>query len=490
MIRIHSFKIRLTIWYAAILLVFLTGFAFLMHTELSRTLYRDVENNMYAESRNLEDGIVASLRDNGTPRLSPPPRIEKGTIAFSEEYQASLAKAVRLWDKQQKSLKRSLYLARIVGLDHSVMLSNLGRWERDIIFPDFERDSIFMETGNSFQTIHFEQRPIRLYYRLVRIEGRPFFVIQIAKPLDEIDATLSRLSLIIALTIPLGVALAGWAGWFLAKRFLRPVDRMIQQARTITAAYLKSRLPRTFTQDELDRLAETLNEMIDRLEASTKAVQEFSTNVSHEFKTPLAIIRGEIDLALRRDRSQEDLHQALGVISEETDGLVRLVNDLNFLVKSDSKQMTLQKRPVSLAHLLEHVTSLYRDRCQKEGIALEFCRPPEIEVHGDDVYLKRLFMNLMDNAVKFTDQGGKIRIECFVRDCSAIVKITDTGIGIDAETLAHIGKRFCRSDQARSKEGAGLGLSIVHAICAAHEASIHFDSSPGKGTSVSVTLPL
>ena len=489
MIRFRSFKLRLALWYAVILTVFLSGFAFLMYFELSRALYHDVERNMLFESQRVEETIVSNLYESSGVQLNPPPKIEKGTLAFSPEYQEVLTKNIREWERRQRRVTRSLYLIRVLGLDHSVILSNLGRWERDIIFPNFERDSIFMETGSSYQTIHFKKMPVELYYRLVKIKGRPFFVVQIAKPLYEIEAILNRLAVIIMIIIPVGVALAGWAGWFLAKRFLSPVDRMIQQARKITAAYLKDRLPRTFTQDELDRLAETLNEMIDRLEASTAAVQEFSSNVSHEFKTPLAIIRGEIDLALRRDRSQEDLYKALRVIDEEIDGLVRLVNDLNFLVKSDAKQLTIRKKHLSLTQLLSQVVSLYRDRAEKEGISIQFEDSDKIELEGDDIYLKRMFVNLLDNAIKFTEQGGKITVSCSIKNGMVTIAFVDTGIGIDEGTLGRIGTRFYRADQVRSKEGAGLGLSIVKAICDAHQGRMNIESQIGKGTSVFINLP-
>jgi len=291
--------------------------------------------------------------------------------------------------------------------------------------------------------------------------------------------------------IPVGVALACFAGWILAKRFVSPVDRMIQQARKITAAYLKSRLPRTFTQDELDRLAETLNEMMDRLEASTRAVQEFSSNVYHEFKTPLAIIRGEIDLALRRARSQEDLQKTIGVISEEVDGLVRLVDDLMFLVRNDSKQLNLQKKNLALAPILEQVVRLYRERAKQTEVALAFGEVAEAQVFGDEVYLKRLFTNLLDNAIKFTEPKGKVTVSVGISTpAKVIVRVEDTGVGIDPETLGNLGKRFYRADQARAKEGAGLGLSIVRAICDAHEGVLRFESQAGRGTCVFVELPL
>jgi len=487
----RSFKSRLTFGYAFMMTVFLAGFSFLMYTELSRALYRDVERSMFGEAQSIEGGIANSFQERKGFEFSSFPKIEKGTLAFPVEFQAEVTKAIREWEKKQRRVTRSLFLVRIIGLDRSLIGSNLGGWERDILFPDYERDSILMEKGDSYQTIHFEKYPIRLYYHLVRFQGRPFFIIQIAKPLYEIEKTLTRLGLIIAVIIPLGVALACFAGWILAKRFLSPVDRMIQQARKITAAYLKGRLPRTFTQDELDRLAETLNEMIDRLEASTRAVQEFSSNVSHEFKTPLAIIRGEIDLALRRARSQEDLQRTIGVISEEVNGLIRLVDDLMFLVRNDAKQLSLQKKNLELVPVLEQVLKLYHERASQAGIGLVLEASPDVSVFGDEVYLKRLFANLLDNAIKFTEPSGKVTVRIGISGLGRMtVQVEDTGVGIDPETLGNLGTRFYRADQARSKEGAGLGLSIVKAICDAHQGALRFESLPGQGTRVFVELPL
>lgn len=486
MIQIRSFKLRLTLWYACMLTVFLGGFAFLMYAELSRALYRDVERSMFGEVQNVEEGLLSYLKDS---KASAVPEMEKGALSFPAEYQGRLTEALREWEKRQRRITRSLFLFRVIGLDHSLIVSNLGGWERDIIFPNYERDSVFMETGDSYQTIHFQKSPIRLYYHLVRLQDRPCLIFQIAKPLYEIEKTLGRLAVIIALIIPLGVALACFAGWFLAKRFLRPVDRMIQQAHKITAAYLKGRLPRTYTQDELDRLAETLNAMIDRLEISTRTVQEFSSNVSHEFKTPLAIIRGEIDLALRRARSQEDLQRTIGVISEEVDGLIRLVDDLMLLVRSDAQQLNLRREGVSLKRIFENVIQLYKERALSAKIELVFEKVEDVVILGDELYLKRLFMNLLDNAIKFTVGAGRITIRMSNLGDKVRVEIEDTGMGIDPKTLEKIGGRFYRADQARSKEGAGLGLSIVKAVCESHQGSMRIESKLNQGTKVSLEFP-
>lgn len=489
MIQFRSFKFRLTVGYALMLTVFLGGFAFLMYAELSRALYHDVESSMAAEALDIEAAIMNYLQELRDPQMRHLPDLEKGLLLFPPDFQEKLDQTLQDWESRQRRINRSLFLIRVLGLNHSLIVFNRGGWEGDILFPNYERDSVFMEKGRSYQTIHFQKRAIRLYYHLVRAQGKPLLIIQIAKPLYEIERTLGRLALIISLIIPLGVALACLAGWLLAKHFLSPVDRMIHQARSITAAYLKNRLPRTMTHDELDRLAETLNEMIDRLERSTRMIQEFSSNVSHEFKTPLAIIRGEIDLAFRRERSPQDLQQAMEVISEEVDGLIRLVDDLMLLVRSDAKQLQMRKNRIFLLPILKQVIKLYQDRARRENITLNLNASKDFEIMGDEMYLKRLFTNLVDNAIKFTDLNGEVTVTMSGDAWHAVVEVTDTGIGIDPETLANLGKRFYRADQARSKEGAGLGLSIVKAICDSHQSTLQIESVVATGTKVTIKIP-
>jgi heavy metal sensor kinase len=408
----------------------------------------------------------------------------------SPEIQERLIKNLREWEKKNHLVARSTLLIRLLGLDNTVFLSNLKGWEREIKYPYFERDSTFMETGDSFQTIHFQRRPIRLYYHLVRFQGRPLVIIQIGDSIYELRDTLGRLSFIILISIPGAVLAACLAGWFLARRSFRPIDHMIREANQITAAYLRKRLPRTQSQDELDRLAQTLNEMMDRIESSTRAIQEFSSDISHELKTPLAIIRGEIDLALRRSRTTQDLVQTLRVIEGEVNELIRLVDDLLLLVRSDAKQLRLEKKRMALKPLLEQVVQLFQERSQAKKISLSLSTQGDCEVDGDALYLKRLMNNLVDNAIKFTQEGGKVAVTMEVSGNSVLISVIDNGIGIEPEMQAKVFSRFVRTDQARSHEGAGLGLNIAKAICELHGGKIALESQVGKGTAVTVTIPL
>ncbi len=478
----HSVKFRLTLWYVFILAIILIAFSVLMHTELKRVLYNDADQVLMNQSQAIEYSLRAFLgrshirisEDDGRPNT------------FSE---GKFLLLLQSWENEQRHLGRSTIMIRLINHSDRVYMSNLKGWEQDIIFPNFERDSVFMENGASYQTIHFQNKPVRLYYQDLTVRGFPPVIIQTGYSLYDVEVTLRRLVVILLIWIPVALIVSLIAGWFMSRRALSPIDLMIQQARKITAAYLNERLPRSETGDELDRLAETLNEMMDRLESSTRAVREFSTDVSHELKTPLAIIKGEVDLALRKKRSVEDYQVTFRIIEEEVTGLTRLVNDLMLLVRSDSNQLKFEMQRVSLKEVLEYVFSRFRDRAVENKIDFSFFCEQDTEILGDEVYLKRLFANLVDNAIKFTPQGGMIRIYLGKERGRAFAEISDTGMGIEKEIQEKVFSRFFRSDSARPHEGSGLGLNIAKVIVDAHNGKLQLSSQLGQGTTVSVHFP-
>ena len=267
MILFKSVKFRLTLWYAFVLAILLIIFSFLMRAELARALYRDADKSLSQEALKIEDSMERYLAEvfRGYA-LRDPKMIPADGTGFQPEIQAKLRDIIRIWEKSSQWLRRSTTMIHLVDLNHQPIVSNLKGWAGQIILPDYERDSVFMETGRSLQTIHFQKKPIRLYYHLVTYQGMPVFVIQCGISLEDLKKALNRLDLIILILIPLAVVAACIAGWFLAKRSFRPVDAMIREAQKISSAASQSRLPRTQAGDEVDRLAETLNEMMDRLE--------------------------------------------------------------------------------------------------------------------------------------------------------------------------------------------------------------------------------
>ncbi len=475
----RTVQFRLTLWYAVLLTFLLSFFGFFMHTEFERLLYRDVDLYLVGEATALESSLGRFLG-----HLPQPPRSEDpDSVRFMQ-------KTLLEWEAAHHQVRKTPLMVRLIKSDHTSLMGNLTRWQKEIIFPDFERDSIFMEKGESFQIIHFQKKPFRLFYKRLDYPDFPDMILQVGTSLAEANGALDRLTFIIWITIPAAALASCVVGLFLIRRSLEPVDLMIREARNITAAYLKSRLPRTQTGDEIDRLAETLNEMMDRIESSTRTVQDFSSNVSHEFKTPLAIIRGEIDLALRRARSPEALTETLRVIEGEVNELIRLVDDLMLLLRSDSKQLRYEKKKLSMSALLSQVAERFLDRAEKKKIRLSMEFRQEADVEGDDVYLKRLFSNLLDNAIKFTPEGGEISLSLSRRDGKALVEVRDTGIGIEPEMQSRVFTRFYRADQARSYEGSGLGLNIAKTIADIHQGTIELHSVPGKGTTLRVFLPV
>lgn len=491
---IGSVKFRLTLWYAIVLTFLLSIFAFFMVAELTRTLYQEVDNNLRQEAQTLKESLQPALKD--VWRNVSPPENDNYLQAFfdvPDELKSNMIEKIQEWESKTSRLSKNIFMVRLMALDHTVISSNLSGWAKDIIFPNFERDSVFMELERAYQTIHFEtRRPIRLYYYLLRSEkNMPILIIQVGRPMDDITGTLDRLVVIVLVTIPGTVFLACIAGWFLSRRFLRPIDVMIRESRQITAAYLKKRLPRSNTGDELDRLAETLNAMMDRLELSTKTIQDFSSDVSHELKTPLAIIRGEIDLALRRSRSQEDLLGTMKIIEGEVDELIRLVDDLLLLVRSDARQLNFKHAVVSLRDdVLMPISERMQKRARDKNIEMKLLVDFEAKIKGDVVYLKRLFSNLLDNALKFTPEGGHVIMETKPHEGDIMVVVSDTGIGIDPEVQEKVFSRFYRAGNARSQEGSGLGLNISKVICEAHDGRIWLESKQGFGTRVIVSLPI
>ncbi|MSR76704.1 MAG: HAMP domain-containing protein [Candidatus Omnitrophica bacterium] len=491
MIYFQSVKLRLTLWYTFILSIFLTIFAVFMYLELSRALYRDADQILLTEAINIEESLQKDLASIFTgARIESQHHRMNTSLYFVPPIKAKLAAAIQRWEGAGKKVARSQMMIRLLGLDHEPLIMNLKRWEEEVIFPDFERDSFFLEQGKSFQTIHFRKIPVRLYYRLVRHQDVPLFIIQCGVSIQEVRNTLHRLLIIFSISIPMALGLAFMAGWFMAKRSFRPLDLMIREARQITGPDIRGRLPRTHRGDELDRLAETLNEMMDRIEASKTMIRDFSSDISHELRTPLAIIRGEIDLALRRVRSAEDLTKTLRVIEGEVNELIRLVDDLIFLVRTDAKQLRFEMLEVSLSSALVLAVERFKERAAQKSIHLESFLQDDVVIKGDAVYLKRLFSNLVDNAIKFTPEGGSVTLR-LVRDKNLTrVEIQDTGMGIEPEKIPKLFSRFYRTESARQFEGSGLGLNIVKAICDAHRGTITLHSHLLQGTTVSVTFPL
>jgi two-component system, OmpR family, sensor kinase len=291
----------------------------------------------------------------------------------------------------------------------------------------------------------------------------------------------------------------------LANQALRPVDRITRAAEQISTGDLTERVPMSAKMDEIGRLVATFNQMISRLQAAFERQKQFTSDASHEMRTPLAVMRGDIEIALRRERSADEYKRVLTSNLEEIVRLSRLVEDLLMLARADYGQVELRHEAVDLNKLcqqmVEYISPLAQQKGQDilyyhiNGKALETATVDsgEIMISGDMQRIKQLLLNLLDNAIKYTDFGGKVSLELKTEGKCAVIRIADTGRGIPPEDLPHIFERFFRKSKTtsdRSATGFGLGLSIVKWIVDSHSGKITAQSEVGRGTTFTVKFPL
>jgi heavy metal sensor kinase len=323
------------------------------------------------------------------------------------------------------------------------------------------------------------------------------YLVAAEEPNANVDATLSLLRTSLLVIAPFFVLLAGVGGWTVARRSLAPVAEMASRARSINAERLGDRLAVANERDELGVLARAFNDLLDRLEREFDRMRQFTADASHELRTPLAAVRGEAQVALTRDRPAPEYRESLEVILEETTHMSRLVDDMFTLARADAGDVRVDARPVYLDDLVAECCRATRALAKQKGVDLAAVPAvAAVEVAGDEALLRRAIVNLLDNAIKYTEPGGRVRARAsFETDGEAggeaRVEVTDTGVGIDPGERERIFERFYRVDRARSRSegGAGLGLSIVRWVVAAHGGRLELASEPGHGSTFSIVLP-
>lgn len=334
--------------------------------------------------------------------------------------------------------------------------------------------------------------PVRVLTRpIVFKEQGLVAIVQVGTSLEGLDDIFHSFAYIFVLGIAASVVIASVLGWFLAKKALKPVSDLTVLARRITAENLNERLDVAVPNDEIGRLATTINEMIARLEGSFMQIKQFTGDASHELKTPLTILKGEMEMALR---SKDDVEYMRGVVSsslEEIDRMSYIVRNLLDLARMDVEGKGVSKEMVSLERVVTERFEHFRRFAIDSRVELAILKNTSVTVYGDGVRLGQLVYNLIDNAIKYTPAGGRVEVTLDEEGAQAVLKVSDSGIGIAAEDLPYIFDRFYRVDKARTGAlgGAGLGLSICKEIVLAHGGSIEAASTVAGGTVITVKLP-
>ena len=318
------------------------------------------------------------------------------------------------------------------------------------------------------------------------------FVVLVAETRAISAAQLAALRQIFFLSLPVLLLAAGLAFFFFAHKALAPIAAMTAQAELIGARNLHERLPIQNAKDELGQLARVFNQLLNRLEASFDRMRAFTADASHELRTPLAIIRGEAEVALAQERTSAEYQETLTVIQDEAGHVAGLVEDLLALARADGGQRKLQLEELYLNDLVEESCRSVKTLAQKRQVTLNYAPAEDMPLRGDTELLRRMVINLLDNALKYTPPGGTVQVQLGRNGNHAELQISDTGVGIPAAAAGQVFERFYRVDKARTRTdgGSGLGLAIVKWIAEAHRGSIKLESQPGSGSTFRVSLPL
>ena len=449
-------RIRITAWYFAVLATGFSLFGVIAYYAMRGSILETVDENLHDQIQGVRELIA---RESGKADLAR-------DLAQDEEIRAG-SDLLQVSDSAGNWIYRSRTMAQFGPAA-----------------PGEARTSITTEQPDGV--------PLRVLTLAVEAAGKTY-IAQLAYPLDDFYEALDRFRRVLFLSSPILLLLASAGGYWLSRRALGPVDQVTREARNISAQNLSSRLLVPRTGDELQRLTETLNGMLERLEQAFRRITQFTADASHELRTPVALMRTRAEVVLRRSRSEEEYRESLRQILEDLQRTSSLIENLMLLARADSGAEALERARINMVENVDEACLEARALAETKEISLHADLPEfPVWINGDANSLRRLFLILLDNAVKYTAPQGRIAVSLSSSDGCAVAEVRDTGIGIAAQDLPHIFERFFRADRARSRQtgGAGLGLSIGKWIAEAHGGTISAQSKPGEGSVFQVRIPL
>ena len=467
-----TIRVRLTLLYVSLLAIAMLVFSIATLSVLNWTLRRQVDASLQKAAEDIQaEGIVNAMPTaGGSPRVSELIR-EFSMLQVNSLDAPGLFVQIWLYDPAIERLYLHDFSWNLLGVGYSGALDPLALG----VNAEVRRDCLV--NGHH----------LRVFTRPLALNGQVWGYIQVATSLNTVDAAIDRLLRIMVIGGAATLLVALVLGDYLTRRALRPIDTIAQTARQITAADdLSRRIPYDGPPDELGQLTRVFNKTLERLERLFNVQRRFVADVSHEMRTPLTIIRGNLDLMRRYGYDEEVMH----AIEGEARRMSRLVDELLLLARADAGHLTLNKEVVSLDTLVLEVYN--QARMLSDDVSVTLGQLDQALVLGDADRLKQLLLNLVTNGVKYTPAGGTVTLSLARENGWACVRVADTGIGIAEKDLPHIFDPFYRVDPARSRAqgGTGLGLSIAHWIAEAHNGRISVSSEVGKGSVFTVALPL
>ncbi len=468
----NSVRIRLTFWYVLIFAVLLIAFSGWLYWMIEREVNTRLDHSITDKALTAAAGFQGQMLENhGNAIVATahtlvefrPHHTYLSVLTEREVLGASHFDQQAIPTDETKLEKPSVTLLAAARLSDQPILQTINAFGSD---------------GGRMAMMH------------IREAGTDYFIL-VAESRTGIMDQLRELRRIFYLSLPTMLLIAGIAGFLLARKSLAPVTAMSSQAEQINANNLHERLQVRNQNDELGRLATVFNSLLARVNRSFESLREFTADASHELRTPLAIIRGEADVALSQPRTPREYQETLNIMRDEAKRLSRIVDDMLSLARADAGEHKLLYTEIYLNDLVEECCRAVQTLAASKNIAVRFTPDEDIEFSGDEDLLRRMILNLLDNAIKYTPYGGTVRIELTDETEQIQLRVSDNGIGIPTDATAYVFDRFYRVDKTRTRSegGSGLGLPIVKWVAETHHGKVRLESNPGLGSEFIVTLP-
>jgi len=473
---LDSVRMRLTLWYTGLLALFLVLLSLITYFIFWRSTLQRTDINLAELSEAFLTTVQAEMLDNHGPDA---PKVAAQVAIVEHRFRDHV---FAVFDPKGGLLTSSQDLPNeeVPG----GLLSSAP-------FQKLLADSASAE--RLFQNMKGGRSGYRAFVRKFPVKGRTYTLV-ILQSLYPQNEMLEEVRQTFAWVIPIAIILASMGGYFLARKSLAPVVAMSSQAGRIGAENLHERLPIQNAKDELGRLAASFNELLERVDQSFERQRRFMSDASHELRTPAAILRGESEVALSQERPAEEYRESLAVLHAEAQRLTQIVEDLFTLTRADAGQYPLSPKEFYLDELVADCTHAARSLALAKQITLTCDVPEELPIRADEALLRRMILNLLDNAIKYTPARGRVTVSCERSGNEYALNVTDSGPGIPEDLQRRVFERFFRADKARTRSendggGAGLGLSIARWIAEAHHGSLILGRSDSSGSTFTALLP-
>jgi len=489
----NSIRFKFSLFYAAMLGIVLIFYTGILYFGQYYALYRDLDRGLAIKAQEVSNAITAYLPaledDQRAFRFSANMVLRQEVVYLNQE---KMSEAKKRWLAMREKLDIYNNYIVLAGTSGEI-IANSQNVDNQLVTYLLKDIAGLAQKPADYRDINFGNQRLRLITIPYYYKNKRVYLIRMAESLDPLTEILYSRMLFALLAIPVVMLVASLLGGVLTERILGPVRKVTDIAKNITYKDLASRVNIKQVDQELRYLVDAFNEMISRLDNSFRYIDDFSSNVAHELKTPLTIISGESDLALMQERDVLEYKRVIEVNFREAGHMLKIVDDLLLLSKLEHQPDAFKFEQVDLLLFLAEIIEQANKLALPKNITVNVEAPTSsMFILGDWLHLRRLFINLLNNAVKFTSVGGRIIITVKVNSERVIVSISDTGVGIAPEHLDKIFDRFFRVSRCgySGENGSGLGLSIAQSIAKVHHAELNVESQLQKGSTFTVSFLL